>query len=191
MTAAVTFVMFFLIWAHFENIGPYVYGGMTVWRFAFIVVTICAFVRLMRASWRSNYAYAFLLLAYCKLAPFAYGVTHPLIASAVIDLSMAVAFTIGTKRWHTAAAMCFLAATFVSVLTYIGLIPDASERAYVFITLSQPDLTAIFGYGALISAGFGAGDGGSRVYNYMVRPALGIDSRRRVVHWVVSIAQTR
>lgn len=188
MTALVTGVMLFVIGAHFYTLGPMLGDtGMDIYRFAFIVVTVSAAVSLFYTRERSNYAAVGAILAYCYIAPVAYNFDNPLLVSAIIDLAMAGGFALGAKRWHNYAAGLFLAAVAVSVFSHLGYI--TTDRPYTFIAFAQQDLTAIFGYAALISCGLGAGDGGIRIRDTLRRPGLAVIDLPSVVHRIRGLAQ--
>lgn len=196
MTGAVTaLVVLFMGIYWVVNGHPVVDGDLTIYKVGFRAVTFFAVGWLLYSAWcskdgtgRSSFAYAVLLFFYGVFAVEAYASSHPLIVSMLVDLSMALAFALGTRTWHTAASACFTAAVAVSILTYFGLIPFW-HRGHVFVDWSQQDLAAILGYMALIITGLGAGDGGIRARDWLGRPSVAAGYMHRSVSRLVSLAK--
>lgn len=195
MTGAVTVGVVFLMGIYWLSFGtPLLYDAKTMYSAAFNCVTIVVVGWLVYFAWRSKnaaqwstFAYAFLFLAYGFFAVRAYSTSHPLIVSMAIDLSMALAFALGTRIWHTVVSGFFVAAVTVSIFTYLGLIP-LWHRPHVFVDWSQQDLNAILGYMAMIAAGLAAGDGGFRVRDWFGRPSMAAGYMHRSISKLVSLA---
>lgn len=190
MTAIITFLSFFLMLAHFHTLGHILVDDVTIWRAGFLAVTASSAIALAVSGGRSNFAYACCIGLYCIFAPYAYNLQYPLLSSAMIDLAMAGAFALGARKWHIYAAGFYLAAFAVSVLSFLGVVPSHLERPYTFVAFSQPDLTAILGYCAMIACGLSAGDGGVRIRDWFGRPSVAAGHLHSVVYRVRAFAET-
>lgn len=194
MTAVVTFVMFFLIAAHYTAIGPFMAEGYTIYTVAFKVVTIAAvtfcLTRFVRKHDWCTFRAGCAIFAYAVLAPKVYNYEQAILLSALLDLMMASYFILlGQKRWESIAGGFFLVCVGVSVLTALGVIPSHLDRPWPqFLAWSHGDITAVLNYCSLGVIGFGAGDGGRKIYALLSHDAVGLDMRRRAVSKLVSLA---
>ncbi len=195
MTAVVTFVLFFLMIAHYLTLGPFVAEGWTIYMAAFKVATLSAatfcFLRFIRKQDWCTFRAGCAIIAYAILAPKVYNYEQAILLSALLDLSMACYFALfGRKRWELLTGAVFIMMVAVSTMTYLGLIPSHLDRPWPqFLAFSQGDITAILGYCFLIIIGFGAGDGGARIRDWFARVSLVVDYRRRLVHRLGALAK--
>lgn len=170
MTAAVLIISGFAGWIWFNNYGPMLIGGVTIYTATYVATTFTAAIFAVKSKDRSIIAAGCCIVGYTFVAPFVYSSPNALLWCAGLDLLMACYFIgLGAKRFEIYAGLFFLLAVATTAMSFgpMAWIPSHIDRPYMFIAFSQPDITAICGHAANIIIGFSAGDGGRRIRDYL------------------------
>jgi hypothetical protein len=177
MTGLAFIAVLILAWLHWATLGYFVTDGLTIYVAAFITTLAFAVLAAFRSGASAHIWAAVFLVASFAGNHYAWLTSDPTLVSGLVDLATAAVFILCfTDRGLMAIGGVFLISFTVSLLTALGVVPDFTQRADVYIDWSQPDLTSICGHIANVILGASAGDGGKRI-----RDTLAVHLRNRAM----------
>lgn len=190
MTLLAASLSFLFGWVWFSVLGRIMVGPVTVYVAMFVATLATATLFALKSREREPILAALVLVANFAASHWAWSTDNPVLWQGVFDLGTAAYFILtGTSIWQLGIGLAYLLSVAVGCGTWLGIVPDSSQRPMTYLALSHPDLLSLLGHAANIMLGMGAGDAGVAVKNWGRRPVVAGSAGHRLVSGLVRLAK--
>lgn len=174
MTFLVFIVVLLLGGWHWLTMGYFIVGEVPIYPVMFVATLATATVGAIVSRETRCVVAAAVLIASFVAHFWAWTRPDPVLTLAILNIVVAAYFLLmGARRWELIIGGLYLVSFVIGLATVSGILPNAEQRADLYIAFSHPDLVAICGHLANVTLGAGAGDGGKRVRQLIGRRIAG------------------